>query len=272
LGRRGTLDRVELDTHFFKGNAPHAATVWALDAHDDEVTPQTLAGHEGWRLLVDRAALEPHRRHQLEVTAPMHATHLRVHIDPHGGVNRLRAFGHAVDTEAEKMAIDALHAMSDDDARALLLSFNGSNALASLVLTHKPKSVRALWAAMEHGWWSLDEAAWLEAFAAHPAIGSTHKAASATAQSASWSAGEQSRAQSTLDDVNERLAQGNEQYRAHFGFTYIVFATGKTAPEMLALLEQRLQSDRQTEVQAAAREQHKITKLRLEKWLRTFGA
>ena len=25
LGRRGTIDRIELDTHFFKGNAPHAA-------------------------------------------------------------------------------------------------------------------------------------------------------------------------------------------------------------------------------------------------------
>jgi 2-oxo-4-hydroxy-4-carboxy--5-ureidoimidazoline (OHCU) decarboxylase len=44
-----------------------------------------------------------------------------------------------------------------------------------------------------------------------------------------------------------------------------VCATGKTAAEMLALLERRLGNDPHTELQIAANEQKKITHLRLHK-------
>ena len=44
-------------------------------------------------------------------------------------------------------------------------------------------------------------------------------------------------------------------------------ATGKTAPEMLALLRERLANDPSDELRIAAGEQAKITRLRLEKLL-----
>ncbi|MEC8897924.1 MAG: 2-oxo-4-hydroxy-4-carboxy-5-ureidoimidazoline decarboxylase, partial [Pseudomonadota bacterium] len=50
-------------------------------------------------------------------------------------------------------------------------------------------------------------------------------------------------------------------------FIFIVCATGKSAPEMLELLEQRLCNTRAEELQNAAQEQAKITELRLEKLL-----
>ena len=60
-------------------------------------------------------------------------------------------------------------------------------------------------------------------------------------------------------------AQANEDYFGKFGFIFIVCATGKSADEMLAILEARLPNDRSEEVANAAAEQMKITKIRLRK-------
>jgi 2-oxo-4-hydroxy-4-carboxy-5-ureidoimidazoline decarboxylase len=67
--------------------------------------------------------------------------------------------------------------------------------------------------------------------------------------------------------VLERLAAGNRAYEARFGYIFIVCATGKSAGEMLAILEQRLANDPGEELHIAAEEQRKITRLRLAKLL-----
>ena len=64
-----------------------------------------------------------------------------------------------------------------------------------------------------------------------------------------------------------RLAALNRAYFDKFGWIFIVCATGKSAEEMLALLEARLPNDPQTEIRIAAAEQNKITLLRLGKLL-----
>ncbi len=65
------------------------------------------------------------------------------------------------------------------------------------------------------------------------------------------------------------LATGNQDYETRFGFIFIVCATGKSSEEMLAILKERLQNDAETEIALAAEEQRKITRLRLEKLLRS---
>jgi 2-oxo-4-hydroxy-4-carboxy--5-ureidoimidazoline (OHCU) decarboxylase len=67
--------------------------------------------------------------------------------------------------------------------------------------------------------------------------------------------------------VAARLAELNELYFERFGFIFILFATGRTAPEVLAALEERVVGTREEEIQNAAREQAKITRLRIGKWL-----
>ena len=57
----------------------------------------------------------------------------------------------------------------------------------------------------------------------------------------------------------------HQRYEERFGHTYIVCATGRGADEMLALAEQRLGNDAETELRVAGEEQMKITKLRLLK-------
>jgi allantoicase len=198
----------------------------------------------------------------------MIVSHLRVHSFPHGGVNRLRAFGHAVDGDVEHAALDALHELDDAAARTKLLSFNGSTAWAAAMLARRPfPTMRALFAAADEEWWGLGPDAWLEAFAAHPRIGQTKRAATATEQSATWSKGEQKGVEGAADEVRARLATLNDRYFETFGFIFICFATGRTAAQMLELLEQRLGNSREQELENAAREQAKITRLRLEKFI-----
>ena len=69
--------------------------------------------------------------------------------------------------------------------------------------------------------------------------------------------------------TRRRLAEANREYEARFGYIFIVCATGKTAGEMLALLEARLRHDAGEELRIAAEEQRQITQLRLGEARRT---
>jgi allantoicase len=270
LARRGLVERIELDTHFFKGNAPQATLIEALDEETvgaDQVQA-LLRAPKGWPVLLAKTPLVQHRRHQLEPDHPMPVTHLHVHIFPHGGVNRMRVFGTSLDSPAEREVLARLNALDVDDASKLFLSCCGARAWAETMAALRPFStVRDLFAAAESVWWKLGTTAWLDAFAAHPRIGSTKKAKSQSAKSAAWSKGEQRRAEDADKAVKAQLAKLNDAYFKKFGFIFIVFATGKTAPEMLALLEERLARSKKAEMETAAVEQMKITRLRLEKWL-----
>ena len=65
-------------------------------------------------------------------------------------------------------------------------------------------------------------------------------------------------------DVRERLARADRDYEARFGYIFIVCATGKSAVEMLGILESRLSNSPGEELRIAAEEQRVITRLRLQ--------
>lgn len=100
---------------------------------------------------------------------------------------------------------------------------------------------------------------WLEAFNHHPRIGA--------ATSSKWAAEEQASVADTTDSVLYRLEEGNRLYQDKFGYIFIVCASGKSAEEMLALLEERLLHTPEEELKIAMEEQDKITRLRLKKLL-----
>ena len=110
---------------------------------------------------------------------------------------------------------------------------------------------------------NMIESDWLETFDAHPRIGDVDSLKQKYANTKTTASNEQSGVDLTDDEVLERLAKANDKYFKKFGFIFIVFATGKSAAEMLELLEQRLPNNRKTEIANAAAEQMKITLLRL---------
>lgn len=116
-------------------------------------------------------------------------------------------------------------------------------------------------------WSTLGKDDWLEAFRAHPKIGEKKAEATQSAQAQQWSANEQSESQKAAAETKAALAEGNRAYEQRFGFIFIICATGKSAEEILAELNNRLNNDSKTELRAAAEEQRKITQLRLQKLL-----
>ncbi len=166
------------------------------------------------------------------------------------------------------MTLDRLNALPGDEAAAAFLACCGSTRWARELAVRRPfAEVAALLAAADEVWWSLAPDDWDEAFRAHPRIGERKAVPPQSAQAAAWSAQEQSGAATAAGEVAAALAEGNRAYEKRFGRIYIVCATGKTAEEMLAILRARLANDPATELRAAAAEQAKITRLRLEKLL-----
>jgi 2-oxo-4-hydroxy-4-carboxy-5-ureidoimidazoline decarboxylase len=165
-------------------------------------------------------------------------------------------------------ALSAWNAADPAEARNPMLACCGSNRWADAMVALRPiASVEELSAAADRLWSTMQQADWLEAFACHPRIGERKAAARAGAQSAAWSRAEQSQTNSASEKVLAEIAAGNQKYEERFGFTYIVCATGRSAEEMLVILERRLGSTRETELREAAEQQRQIMQIRLRKWL-----
>jgi allantoicase len=248
LAASGTIQRIEVDTTHFKGNAPGRCVIEACVAPHD-AKPEALTG---WRTLVE-SPLQPHTRHffdeQLRRVGPV--THVKLSVFPDGGVARLRVWGEL--NETRPASLDKL-------TEADFLKVCGSRKWAAAMVAAKPfENVAALHRVAEREWWKLHDVDYLEAFAAHPRIGGK--------SDSKWSQQEQAGAAKAADATLEKLAKQNDAYFDKFGFIFIVCATGKAADEMLALLEARLVNDKATEVRTAAEEQAKITWIRLNKWL-----
>jgi 2-oxo-4-hydroxy-4-carboxy-5-ureidoimidazoline decarboxylase len=160
------------------------------------------------------------------------------------------------------------NALDLDAAAADILPCNGSQAWAEQLAAQRPFDTPFdLTCTADIVWRSLPPEAWQQAFDSHPRIGE-HKAKAATEASLAMSATEQSATQLTAD-IQQQLAAANREYEARFGRIFIVCATGKTAAEMLAILQSRLSNDPATELKEAAEQQRQITQIRLRKWLAT---
>jgi 2-oxo-4-hydroxy-4-carboxy-5-ureidoimidazoline decarboxylase len=167
-----------------------------------------------------------------------------------------------------KVSVAELDAMAEPQATTLLAECCGASRWVLGMLARRPFGSRAaVLSAADEIWRSLDPSDWLEAFSHHPRIGEQNSAMPQSERGSAWAAGEQSGVERADDEVRAALAAANREYEQRFGYIYIVFATGKSVEEMLALARKRLRNDPEVELHAAAEEQRKITRLRLDKLL-----
>lgn len=158
------------------------------------------------------------------------------------------------------MTLNELNAMPNDAARRELMRCCGSRAWVEGMLTRRPfRDEAALMKAADDVWAPLGRAGWLEAFGHHPRIGDR--------VAAGWASQEQAGSAGASKETLDALVKGNDEYEKRFRHVFLVCATGKSAGEMLAALEERLHNDEITELRIAAGEQAKITRLRLGKLL-----
>ena len=157
------------------------------------------------------------------------------------------------------------NALAPEQAAQGILPCCGSGAWADRLAACRPiLSFDALCAASDRIWHGLPRQDQLQALATHPRIGERH--ALATARSLSWSSGEQSAAAAD-PALNTELAEANRLYEARFQRTFIVCATDKSAPQILAILNHRLANTPEQEFAEATEQQRRITRIRLAKWL-----
>jgi len=133
------------------------------------------------------------------------------------------------------------------------------------------RSREALFAAAEREWGRASRDGRLEAFSQHPRIGDRASLRERFPSTHRWSAEEQKEAAGATDEILDELAAFNRTYEERFGHVFIVCASGKTAGEMLDLLRARLGNRPDEELEIAASEQMKITRLRLERLLNEYS-
>jgi 2-oxo-4-hydroxy-4-carboxy-5-ureidoimidazoline decarboxylase len=162
--------------------------------------------------------------------------------------------------------LERFNALTSPELQEALTRCCGSHRWVEAMMAQHPYAdVETLFRAAEDNWFSLSKEDWLEAFTHHPKIGDLDSLRAKFANTRDWAEGEQSGVESAAEEMIQALAAGNQEYEARFGYIFIVCATGKSAEEMLSLLQGRLNNDPDTELRIAAGEQLKITRIRLEK-------
>ena len=166
------------------------------------------------------------------------------------------------------MTLDELNNLPAEQANSTFISCCAAERWAEEMVNGRPyASVDELLQKADEYWWSMAEPDFLQAFTAHPKIGDVDSLRARYANTKAIAANEQSGANSASEEVLQALSAGNTEYESKFGFIFIVFATGKSAAQMLKLLNQRLPNTREQEIRNAAENQMMITDLRIKKIL-----
>lgn len=156
------------------------------------------------------------------------------------------------------LSLDQLNGLSTIDASDRLRECCASSRWVERMVKARPfATAENMLEEADRAWKSTTPADWREAFAGHPRIGERGTSA--------WSAKEQDKAGRSDAHVRARIAELNREYEERFGHIYIVCATGRSGVEILDDLLARMGNDAEHELQVAAREQHRITRLRLGK-------
>jgi OHCU decarboxylase len=168
----------------------------------------------------------------------------------------------------EDVRLRRLNSLAASDATTELLKCCGSRGWARRLSAERPfENLDELIDSSDRVWWSLEPGDWLEAFRSHPKIGEKKAASEVAVEAQKWSEDEQSGVRNSVQETTKALAELNGEYEEKFGYIFIVCASGKSSEEMLDILRERLGNGPEKELQIAAAEQAKITRLRLAKLL-----
>ena len=163
------------------------------------------------------------------------------------------------------MTIETLNGLDSSEAAAQFNLCCGATNWIKIMNQSRPfQNKNEVYQQAESIWFSLSSEDWLEAFTHHPKIGDIDSLRKKFHNTKSISKNEQSGVNDAEKSTLNILAKSNQLYEDKFGFIFIVCATGKSSDEMLALIKMRLNNNAKIEMQNAAKEQNKITQLRLK--------
>ena len=158
--------------------------------------------------------------------------------------------------------VDAFDTAPAAELRPRLLTLTASEAWADALLSSRPYGdLESLLSRSDAIVVALPEAEVDAALAGHPRIG--EDVLDLDQDSARRSGREQAGMLTADQRTRSAMAAGNRAYEQRFGRIYLVAAAGRSADELLELLQQRLDNDPDAELDVVRRELARITRLRL---------
>jgi len=95
LGMRGQIKGFDVDTNFFRGNAPEYVSVEACDTNNSNHKNEQPDTNTQWEIILDKVSVKAHSQNIFEISNDNCWTHVRLKMYPDGGIARFRVFGDA---------------------------------------------------------------------------------------------------------------------------------------------------------------------------------
>lgn len=272
LGVPGVARRIEIDTSQFNGESPETCSLEACYAEglSEDVLPLAAAV---WTPLLVQTKLQPGRvdtfRERVQNAGA--ATHVRFNIYPDGGVGRLRIWGRAERPADRLKGLELLNHLPKAQVRKSLLDCCGSKEWADQMMVQMPfANVAQMFEAAGRTWAGLERKDWREAFRQTANGGGAPAKGKQSPKHRRRAARQKTRATDASPETLAVLAAAKQAYQATFGYSFVICAAGMTTGDVLQNLRGRLSNDPEAELQVAVEEQRKITRLLLEKLLRSL--
>jgi len=89
LGIKGVIRGFDIDTNYFRGNAPESVSVEAC-VSDIEPNTETI-----WETVLEQSSVDAHSQNIFKISNNKAYTHIRLNMYPDGGIARIRVYGEA---------------------------------------------------------------------------------------------------------------------------------------------------------------------------------
>ena len=162
------------------------------------------------------------------------------------------------------ITLGAVNAWPEADVTRFLTGTLFSEDLAAVLVKRRPfRSVDELAECAAAAWTALPDAAKRVTFNAHPRIGDISEV-----RKRQYSRHEQQSIFDASPELLRRFSELNDLYEQKFGYRFLVVASGKTAAEMMSVLELRLENAPADEFLKAGLEKLRINDLRIRRVVR----
>ena len=93
----GKINKIQIDTHHFKGNYPDKCSVQAAYLNYRTSSKSIVKKSKNWKLLLNKVKLHAHRKHNFnnKLLKNKKINYIRINIYPDGGISRIRVLGKA---------------------------------------------------------------------------------------------------------------------------------------------------------------------------------
>ncbi len=91
----GKFNKIQLDTHHFKGNYPDKCSIQASYIPNKISEKNIVKNSNRWAYILNKVKLYAHKKHNFKnkVMKNKKVNYIRINIFPDGGISRIRAFG-----------------------------------------------------------------------------------------------------------------------------------------------------------------------------------